>query len=316
MNRLKSLFLSEHLILALCVVGAALASAFVPGFATWWNAQTLLLYGLPLLVTAVGLTFVLIVGEIDLSVTSIMALASVVGARVMSDEGGLLAGSAWAVPASLLVMLLAGAGLGALNGVFVAKFQIPSFISTLTMMMFVSGFAIWLTRSEKIGGLPRAFREGGQNLLLVLALVVALVALSQYFLSRSVYGRWLYMAGLNEINARISGVPTCGVVFSVFVASGIFAALGAILLTASLETGDPVMARNSLLDIVGATVLGGTSLHGGRGKAIWTVYGVVFLVLLDNSLNLLNVNYYFITLSKGGVILLAALLDSLRRRQS
>lgn len=311
-ERLKAIVVSEHLLLWLAVAMAAVACLAVPGFATWWNAQTVMLYAFPLLVVSVGLTFVLISGGIDLSLTSIMAVVSVAGAKVMSGSEGLLGGSSLAIPAALLAMLAVGCALGSLNGLLVARFEIPSFIATLTLMMVASGFAVWVTRSEKIADLPPIYLEAGQNLPLVFLLVALLVGLAHILLGRSLFGQWLYMVGRNEAAARISGVPTRWTVFSVYVASGGFAALGSILLTAGLETGDPVMARNSLLDVVGATVLGGTSLRGGKGKVIWTVYGVLFLAVMDNILNLLNVNYYFITMSKGAVILLAASLDAWR----
>jgi len=312
--KFSALFRSEHLILWFCILLAGFSTAVVPGFATWWNAQTILLYAMPLLMASVGLTFVLITGGIDLSITSIMAAASVAGAMIMSTDSGLLANTSTGIPIAILVMIGVGCALGALNGHFVSNYKIPSFIATLTLMMFVSGLAVWSTRSEKIGGLPTPFLDVGQNLILMAGLVAVLVIGAHWVLSRTLYGRWLYAVGLNEKAALVSGVPVRRTIFFVYVISGGFAAIASILLTANLETGDPVMARNSLLDIVGATVLGGASLQGGRGKVLWTLYGVTFLVLLDNILNLMNVNYYFITMSKGAVILAAASLDALRHR--
>lgn len=299
---------SDRLLWALTVALIATAAIGIPGFASWWNLQTLLLYGIPLLLAAVGLTLVLIGGGIDLSVTAVMGLASVVGARLMTLGNG---GGEW-VLLGMAGMILVGAGVGALNGIGVAVCRIPAFIATLTVMMLGGGLALWLTRSEKIGGLPDSFIAAGQSLGLTATVVVSLLLLAHGLLHRTLFGRWLYLVGLNATAARISGVSVRFTLFASYVLSGLFAGVGAIILTASLETGDPVIARNSLLDVVGATVLGGASLQGGRGSISGTVCGVLFLVVLGNCLYLLNVHYYFVTLTKGAVILLAAIIDARR----
>lgn len=306
---------SQRLVPAVCLGAFVILSPFVPGLATWGNLQAVLAYLLPLLVVSVGLTLVLIAGGIDLSVTSTLALASVVGGKVMSAEEGWLAGHAWAVPAGLGAMLLTGVVLGAVNGLAVAWCRIPAFIATLTTLMFVGGFAIWSTGSRKIGGLPPGFLVLGQNLALATLLAGAATLAAHLALSRTLHGRWLRAVGHNPQAARVSGVPVGRVTFGVYVASGLFAGLSAVLFTAGLETGNPEMARDNLLDVVGAVVLGGTSLFGGRGGVPGTVFGVVFLALLDNALNLLNLAFPAILMVKGGVILAAALADTLRTRR-
>ncbi|MDW8310625.1 MAG: hypothetical protein RMK20_14720, partial [Verrucomicrobiales bacterium] len=120
--------------------------------------------------------------------------------------------------------------------------------------------------------------------------------------------------GHNARAAAIAGVPVGGVTVAAYVLSGFFAALASVLYTGQAESGSPVLAQRLLLDIIGAAVLGGTSLFGGRGKVLWTLGGVLFLKLLDNSLNLLGLSYFSIMMVKGAVILLAALLDSVRNR--
>ncbi|MBL9140206.1 MAG: ABC transporter permease [Verrucomicrobiales bacterium] len=305
---------TPHLILPLCLVYFAAMAPLAPGFATLGNLQTLLAYLLPLLVAAVGLTLVLVIGGMDLSVTSTIALASVVGGKVMSAEDGWLAGSPWAVPVGVLGMLATGAVLGAMNGVAVAVCRIPAFIATLTSMMFLSGLAIWITLSRKIGGLPPSFLVLGQNLWMAAAIAGVAAGVAHLALSRTVYGRWLYAVGQNARAAWVSGVPVVWVTFGTYVASGVFAALSAVLFTAVLETGNPEMARDNLLDVIGAVVIGGTSLFGGKGSVAGTFFGVVFLALVDNSLNLLGLTYYTILMVKGGVILGAALVDSARNR--
>jgi ribose transport system permease protein len=134
------------------------------------------------------------------------------------------------------------------------------------------------------------------------------------FLRRTRYGHWLYAAGHNPQAARISGVPVAGVTWAAYILSGLCAAAASILYTGQTETGSPVLGEQILLDVIGATVIGGTSLFGGKGKVVWTVGGVVLLKQIDNSLNLLSLSSFAIMMVKGAVILLAALLDTVRHR--
>ncbi len=305
---------SEHLVLLLSALYFLALAPFTPGFASVGNLGNLLSTLLPLFVAAMGQTVVLIVGGIDLSATSIIALCSITGAAVASGDQGWLAGSPLAVPAALAAMLAVGGLVGLFNGLAITRFRMPPFIVTLTTMMFFSGLAIWLTRSRNIGQLPAAFNALGGKTWLTLLLCLPLAAGAHFMLSRSVWGRWLYATGHNPRAALVSGVPVAGVVVSAYVVAGLLAAVAAVLYTGQAESGSPVLAQRLLLDIVGATVIGGASLFGGRGRILWTLCGVVFLKLIDNSLNLLDLSHFTIMMVKGGVILLAAMLDALRRR--
>ncbi|MSU33778.1 MAG: hypothetical protein EXS36_01445 [Pedosphaera sp.] len=166
----------------------------------------------------------------------------------------------------VLVMLALGAGLGALKGAVITLLRLPSFIVTLASMMFLSGFAVWLTQSKNIYGLPASFLALGQRLPFAVVLTAALAVAAHLMLRRTVFGRWLYSVGQNATTAHISGVPVRAMTFAAYVASGFCAALASVMLTGRLETGSPVLGREILLDIIGATVVGGTSLFGGKGK--------------------------------------------------
>lgn len=305
---------SEYLILVLCIFYFAALAPFTPGFTSAENLRNIATAMLPLLVVATGQTLVLITAGIDLSVTSTIAMSSVVGAMVMTRDGGWLAQSSMAMPAALLVMLAVGMAIGALNGAIISKFRMPPFIVTLTTMMFFSGFAIWMTKSKAIYNLPQSFLVLGKNHFAAAAIALAVAGIAHLLLNRMLLGRWLYAIGHNPNTALVSGVPVSRVIFMTYVLCGICAAVGAILISGRLETGSPVHWRNNLLDIIGATVIGGTSLYGGKGKVLWTLFGVLFLTLIDNSLNLLSLSHFTIMMVKGGVILLAALLDTLRVR--
>jgi ribose/xylose/arabinose/galactoside ABC-type transport system permease subunit len=313
---LVRLFQSEYLVLFLSVAYFLAVLPFTPGLASPENLANILSSMLPLLVVATGQTFVLITGGIDLSVTSTIALASVAGAMVMNGDSGFLRESALAVPGGIGAMLLVGLLLGLVNGGAVVRFKMPPFIVTLTTMMFFSGLAIWTTQSQNIFNLPPVFNAiGGQTWSTIVAALVVTGA-AHLVLSSSLAGRWLYAVGHNAKAALISGVPVGRVVLFAYVVSGLCAAAASVLYTGRLETGSPVLGQRILLDVIGATVIGGTSLYGGKGKVVWTLFGVLFLALLDNSMDLLNLSNFTIMMAKGGVILLAALLDAARNRFS
>ena len=305
---------SEYLILLLCLLYFVSLAPFTPGFTAQSNVANVLTTLLPLFLVAVGETVVLIGGGIDLSVTSIIALCSITGAAVLNGDHGWLAGNPLALPAGIAATLLTGALIGGFNGLAITWFRMPPFIVTLTSMMFFSGLAIWLTQSKNIGNLPPTFNAIGSRLWIAFPATLLLGCGAHFLLSRTIGGRWLYAAGHNARAARISGVPVQGVLVVSYVVSGLCAALASILYTGQAESGSPILGQKLLLDIIGATVLGGTSLFGGKGKIVCTLFGVLFIKLIDNSLNLLDLSYFTIMMVKGGVILFAAFLDALRNK--
>jgi len=337
MHFLRIPLLSENFILYLSILSFVVLWLFRPNVANAYNLSNISSNMWPLFTLALGQMFVLIVGGIDLSQTSIMAITSVAGALIMtsgldpalfeknvlwgviiSENGGPLSGAAAAVPVAVAVMLLVGILIGLLNGIAVAKFKMPPFMVTLVSMMFFSGLAIYLTRSENIIHLPKAYIAIGKGRLgfvpysFFIALVLGTAA--HVILSRTLLGRWFYAVGKNVRASVISGVPADRVVIYAYIFSGFCAAVGSILYSARLEAGRPTLGQNLLLDIIGAVVIGGISLFGGKGKVLWALFGVLFFTLLSNSLNILNLSFYTVDIVKGCVILLAALIDVTRTR--
>ncbi|PIE81999.1 MAG: hypothetical protein CSA11_02470 [Chloroflexi bacterium] len=333
----RRILLSENFVLYLSIAYFLVLIPFIPRIASGKNLANVFSNMWPLLILAIGQTFVLLLAGIDLSQTSIMAMASVIGGIIMTSQvnpvlfeksplwgvllteaGGPLGGSPWAAPVGILAMVLAGSLIGLLNGISVAKFKMPPFMVTLVSMIFFSGFAIYLTKSENVTHLPDAYIAIGKGQIgfvpysFILAGILALVA--HFLLTRTVLGYWFYGVGRNVRTSLVSGIPTDRVMILAYVFSGFCAALAAVLYSARLEGGRPTLGQNLLLDVIGATVIGGVSLFGGKGKIQWALYGVLFYTLLANSLNLLNLSYFTINIVKGGVILLAALLDVLRTR--
>jgi ribose/xylose/arabinose/galactoside ABC-type transport system permease subunit len=256
----------------------------------------------------------------------------------LHETGGLLAGNAWAVPAAVCIVLLVGTLIGLLNGVSVTYFSMPPFMVTLVSLIFFSAFAIYLTQSQNISNLPEDFlRLGEGDLVSVyfgekaepeikrrdilpfvtypMLIAVGLATAGQFVLRHTVFGRHIYAIGTNRKAAEVSGVPTKRVITLVFMFSGFCAAVASILYSARLGGGRPTIGSgNLLLDIIGATVIGGTSLAGGKGKVTYTFFGVVFFVLLLNSLNSMRLSAFHIDAVKGIIILIAASLDVTRSR--
>lgn len=316
-RRLALWMASDLWVLALSVAYFLLLLPLAPDLGRPSNLQLIFSNALPLSAVALGQTLVLVAGGIDLSVTSIIALCSVSGAWAMTGWG-LSGGAAFAVGA--LVMGLVGVLVGVANGQAVTRLGMPPFMVTLATMMFGGGLAIWATRSRGIPGLPEPLavfaQEGLGPLPWAALLVVPLILAAHFVLSRTVLGRWLYAVGANAKAARVSGVPVDAVIRTSYVLCGVCAAAGALLYTGRLETGSPVLGQRIFLDVIGAAVIGGTSLLGGRGSVLGTVFGVLFITLIDNSLNILGLSSFTILMAKGGVILLAAWADVARARRA
>jgi ribose/xylose/arabinose/galactoside ABC-type transport system permease subunit len=321
-QRAVDILRSEYLVLVLTILYFLVLWPIVPAIAAPATLLDIVAYMGPLLVVAIGQTFVLIVAAIDLSAPSVLAMSAVVAASIMTADDGYLAKTPFAVPGGLLSFLAIGGAIGWLNGAAVTALKMPPFIVTLSTMMFFSGAAIWYTAvhtdATSIGNLPPAFiaigqtEAGGGVIALSIAAVVAVVG--HLTLSRTVFGRWLYAIGANPVAAEISGVPVRRAVTWAFVISGFCTAIASILYTGRLETGSPVLGQRILLDIIGAAVIGGVSLFGGKGKVIWTLFGVLFLSVIDKSLQLLGLSQFWVLVIKGSVILAAAIADATRHR--
>ncbi len=321
MNAVRWLLLSDYLVLALTALYVAALWFFVPEILSPTNVRDVFLQILPLFVAAMGLMMVLMVAQIDLSATSIMAMGCVVGASIMTSEGGYLAGHPLAPVVAILAIVAIGVLIGVLNGVCTIVFDMPSFLVTLTTMMFFSGAAVWYTAAHtssgsSIGSLPPAFIEigyGGLAGIPYAAIITVLLAIVVHLvLTRTVFGRWVLAVGLNPRAAAISGVPVKSVVIGCFALSGLFSAFAAIIYTARLEAGTPILGQRILLDVIGAAVIGGVSLFGGKGTVIGVLIGVLFLTVVDNGLQLLGLSLSSVYAIKGGVILVAAVTDAIR----
>ena len=284
-----------------------------PIFLSIGNLRNILIQSGTNAIIAAGMTFVIISGEIDLSVGSVVALTSVIGARVMT-----LTESTWL---GILVMLLIGIALGAFNGTIVAYLGMPSFIVTLSALWLFRGFAYVYTEGQAIVGLPESFRSLASGSFLRIPNIVLLILLvygvAHVMLSRTTIGRKIHAIGDNQEAARLSGINVRAVKTYVFMISGFCAAFGGMVLASRLNSGQPVAGITFELSAIAAAVIGGTSLtKGGVGGVIGTLVGAVFIAALQNGLVLLNVTSFWQQVFTGAVVLVAVAIDKYRKRIS
>jgi ribose/xylose/arabinose/galactoside ABC-type transport system permease subunit len=257
-------------------------------------------------VIAVGMTYVILSGGIDLSVGSLVALSGVVMASALRADA--------ALPLALLAGLGVGIGCGLVNGVLVTLGRLAPFIATLGMMSVARGLALLYTDGRPISGFEAAFRAlatgriGPVPVPVVVALVV--YAIAHLVLTRTRFGRYVYAIGGNEEAARLSGVPVRFHKAMVYALSGATSALAAVLLTARLNSAQPIAGIMYELDAIAATVIGGTSLQGGTGSIGGTLIGALVIGVLRNGLNLLGISSFLQQVVIGVVIVGAVLVDS------
>lgn len=257
------------------------------------------------MITALGMTFVLIAGGIDLSVGSIVGLTGTLAA-------GLLYKNEMSLIMALPLALMAGSLVGLFNGIAVSKAKIPPFIVTLATLSIARGLSLLYTGGYPIYNLPQNFIYLGRGYILgvpvPILITLVIVAFAVILLGRSKFGRHVYAIGGNEEAARLSGIPVDRVKIMVYVLSGLAASITGILLSARLASGQPTLGQGLELDAIAATVLGGTSLFGGKGRLIGTVIGALFLGVLSNGLNLLGVSSFWQLILKGLVLLIAVVI--------
>jgi ribose transport system permease protein len=303
--------------LIVMVIFFSLAS---PNFLTAGNIVGILLSTAVVGVLALGATFVIISGGIDLSVGTVMTLSAVMTAVIITNMG-------LPVPVGIVGGILTGGVAGAFNGLLIARFKIPPFIATLGTLNIARGLALVMSdlapiyfndtpefsgtaMGSIIGSILPAFAV--PNIVLVLfgaALLASLV------LTRTVLGRYTFAIGSNEEAARLSGVSVRRWKAGVYILCGLFAGLAGVMIGARLNSAQPSLGFGYELDAIAAAVIGGTSLSGGEGSILGTVIGAFIISTLTNGLRILSVPQEWQTVVTGGIVILAVYLDIVRRRQ-
>lgn len=274
------------------------------GFMTGGNLVNVLRQSSTEMIVAMGMTFVLLIGGIDLSVGKVAMLAGTITA------GLLVKGVPVAV--AILVGLAAGVVCGLINGLVVAKLNIPPFITTLAMMNVAEGAALLYCGGKQISGLPDGFKEIGRGYLLGIPvsvwIMLVVIVIWAVVLNKTTYGKRMVAIGGNQDVARLSGIAVTKIKISVYAISGLMAALTGIIYTARFASSQPTLGDGLEMNAIAAAVLGGTSLVGGRGSVLGTVIGTFFLMTMSNGLNLLGVPSFWQMIIKGVLIVVSVIL--------
>jgi len=258
------------------------------------------------------MTCVILTTGIDLSVGSVMGLTSIVGALLMTTAG---------VPIlpSVLITLLMAAGIGFINGLFVAYVRVPALITTLAMMTILRGLCYVLCGGMPVWGLPESFKKLGQGYVgqipIPVLIMLGVFAVGWVFLNRTKSGRYMYGLGGNREAVRLSGVYTARVETLVYVISGFLTGLAGIIMLSRINTGQPKIGTGYEMDVITAVVLGGVSIMGGEGSLVGVLIGVLITGVLANGMILMDVSEYYQQITKGLVLLAAVTFDTLAKRR-
>lgn len=288
------------------------------------------------LIIAVGMTFVIISGGIDLSVGSVVALAGVATVATITSTPVVALLGPWALPLGILLGLVIGLAAGAFSGAVISRLRVPPFIVTLAVMVMGRGAVKLYTKGVPIGvpdpgtpfegtknalltklgmvigGQPGSETSGMQSMLINIAPLVAaavIAVIGYILLTRTSFGRRVYAIGGNEPAARLSGININRVKLGIYALAGVCAALGGIMDAAGTCSGSPIAGDGYELNAIAAAVVGGTSLAGGRGAIAGTVLGALIFGVLNNILNLKGYSTFLQEVARGAVILIAVVLD-------
>ncbi|SHK36391.1 monosaccharide ABC transporter membrane protein, CUT2 family [Clostridium cavendishii DSM 21758] len=285
-------------------------SIITPSFLTFANITNVLTQVSVNAIIAVGMTFVILTGGIDLSVGSTLAITGAIAASIVKSTGNVFL--------AFIVAAIIGTAIGLVNGIIISKGKLQAFIATLATMTILRGLTYVFTNGTPISGLGKGFTSLGNGQIAVLPVPVLITALvfiiAYYALTQTRFGRYLYALGGNEDSARLSGINTDKIKATAYAVSGLVAALSGIIVTSRIGSASPNAGVGYELDAIAAVVIGGTSLSGGEGKITGTIIGALIIGVLNNGLNLMNVSPFYQSIVKGAVILIAVLMDKKGRK--
>ncbi|MBV8586193.1 MAG: ABC transporter permease [Verrucomicrobia bacterium] len=290
-------------------------AGFAPHFTDESNITNILTQVTINLIMAVGMTFVILIGGIDLSVGSVLALAAMVSGLVLKSESLPLP---VAITLSVLTSMAVGVACGLANGLVVSIWNVPSFIVTLGMLNVARGAALEVTNARTLFEFPNEFNAFGTATVLglpaIFVVALALVIVGWIVLTRTVFGRMIYAIGNNEEAVRLSGHNTFFYKVAVFAISGLTVGIGASIYMARLTIASPILGSGFELNAIAAVIIGGTSLNGGRGSLVGTFLGACLIGVLADGLILMGVGDFVRQMITGGVIILAVIVDSYRAK--
>ncbi|MDB5053071.1 MAG: Ribose transporter permease protein [Bacilli bacterium] len=307
MERVKSIFLKHGIFIALVLI-CFIISTMTENFFTISNILNVVRQVSFNGILAIGMTFVIITGGIDLSVGAILALSGVVSASLVLEGKGV-------VPAgfAIFIGLLVGMLLGLFNGLIITKGKLAPFIVTMAVMTLARGASLVYSNGRPFTGLSSDFKQIGAGFILgipiPIIIFVAVILLSHFILNYTKFGRYIYAVGGNEIAAKASGLNVNAIKTYVYMICGTLSGLVGIVLSSRINSGSPIWGIGYELDAIAAAVIGGTSLSGGIGTIYGTVVGALIIGVISNGLDIMNVSSYYQQLIKGLIILIAVLID-------
>ncbi len=288
-----------------------LMSVMLPRFLTVANMTNLMRQLSVNLIVAAGMTFIILNGEFDISVGAVLALTAAVTAKLIPVLG--------VVPACFIALFI-GPAFGFIHGIIVTKGKIPSFITTLGTMMIARSLAFVVTEGKVISNLPEGFKFIGQGSIggvpFTFVLVVIIYSICHIILKMTPFGSKIYAVGANRRVALLSGINADKIKIFSFMIVGFLSSFGGIVLLSRLAAIQADTGRGLEFDVIAAVVIGGTSLYGGEGNVLQTIIGVMIIGFIRNFLNMSHINIFWQDFATGSIIIIAVLLDSLRKRIS
>ncbi|MFT4107085.1 MAG: ABC transporter permease [Lacrimispora sp.] len=307
---MKSLLKSKETgIFLILIVLSVLIQMNNPIFFTFGNIMDILRNTSYTLIIAIGMTFVLIIRGLDLSVGSLVAFCGLSAALCMQRGVPVIV--------SILLGLFCGAVFGGINAFGIVKLKIPAMIATLGAMYMGRGLVLVITKGQAVYPLPDSFTSFGKGNLLgvpnvvILAFILAVIA--HFVLSRTTYGRKVYAIGGNPETAGFAGISVSKIQISVYIISGVMAALSGIMTAARMGSGQPSVGDGIEMMVITAVIIGGTSLNGGAGTILGTVFGTLLMNVLSSGMNLVGVSAYWQKFVMGLIIIIAVGFDQYQR---
>jgi ribose transport system permease protein len=304
----------------LLVIAVVIFTLMSDNFLTGRNLMNVARQSTYLAMVAMGQMLALLTGGFDLSVGTILAVTSVVGALAMASLHAAFPDMVWlAIAGGMLAGFLAGLSIGAVNGIGVAVFGVSPFMMTLGLASVGFGIALYLTGGVPVYGMPEAYGSifGFGAFLGIPApiyVTAALIVVMYVLLNWTRFGRYLYAVGGNLKASRLSGIHTRQILLLAYVLCGALATIAGLMLTARLETGEANIGTAMPLESIAACVIGGVSLRGGVGRLSGVVLGALFIGLVQNGMNLARIDSYLQTVVIGVLLILAVVADQIRLR--
>lgn len=288
-----------------------IASTFSADFSSQRNIRNIISQSMTLAIVAIGQTFVLLIGGIDLSVGSTISLSTVILASVSSIAG-------YGIPAALLLSIACGALVGLINGIGIVRFRIPPMIITISTASIIKGVSLLILPKPggKISLQLLDFFSAKFGLLSVSSIIAVLLYFVAFIvLHYTSFGREIYATGNDTLHAKQSGISTDQVTIFAYIASGIFAVIAGMVLSMRVFSGDALIGDGYSMDSVASAVIGGVSLLGGIGSVIGSLAGAFVLGMINNVMNMLKVYAYYQYIIKGSILVFALLIFRLKRRK-